>query len=126
MQTSAKRDVSAGSFRSVRSIGLLAVLLVIMLGVTTIAGNAQATSGTILGTVTDATGAVVGDTQVQLINSGTGTKNVATTNGSGYFQFVDVIPGTYKIVIQKQGFKQLSRWGGFVLGQKPEFRSICS
>ena len=82
-----------------------------MLGMTTIAGNAQATSGTILGTVTDATGAVVSSTTVQLISAGTGTKLTAQTNGSGYYQFVDVIPGTYKIVVQKEGFKQLSRAG---------------
>jgi len=114
MQSSAKKGVSAGSFWSVRSIGLLALMLVVMLGMTTISGNAQATSGTILGTVTDATGAVVGNTTVQLISASTGTKTTAVTNGSGYYQFVDVIPGTYKIVIQKEGFKQLSR-GGIVL-----------
>ena len=111
MQSSAKKGVSSASFWSVRSIGLLALMLVVMLGMTTISGNAQATSGTILGTVTDATGAVVGNTQVQLINAGTGVKSLAMTNGSGYFQFVDVIPGTYKIVIAKEGFKQLSRAG---------------
>jgi len=111
MQSSAKRGVSSACFWSVRSIGLLALLLVAMLGMTTIAGNAQATSGTILGTVTDATGAVVSSTTVQLISAGTGTKLTAQTNGSGYYQFVDVIPGTYKIVVQKEGFKQLSRAG---------------
>jgi hypothetical protein len=111
MQSNAKRDASAGSFWSVRSIGLLALMLVVMLGMTTISGNAQATSGTILGTVTDATGAVVSNTTVQLISAGTGQKTTALTNGSGYYQFVDVIPGTYKIVIAKEGFKQLSRAG---------------
>jgi len=111
MQTSAKRSASTDRFWSVKHIGLLALMLVVMLGMTTIAGNAQATSGTILGTVTDATGAVIGNTSVQLISAGTGVKNVAQTNGSGYYQFVDVIPGTYKIVIQKEGFKQLSRAG---------------
>jgi hypothetical protein len=111
MQKSAKGSVSTGSFWSVKHIGLLALMLVVMLGMTTITGNAQATSGTILGTVTDATGAVVGNTTVQLISAGTGVKSTALTNGSGYYQFVDVIPGTYKIVIQKEGFKQLSRAG---------------
>jgi len=111
MQTSAKNDVCTGASWSVKRIYLLALMMVGLLGLTTIAGNAQSTSGTILGTVTDSTGAVVANTTVQLINSGTGTKTASLTNDSGYYQFVDVIPGTYKIVIQKEGFKQLSRAG---------------
>jgi hypothetical protein len=82
-----------------------------MLGMTAIPGSAQATSGTILGTLTDATGAVIGDTNIQLINLSTNGKTVAKTNDSGYYQFVDIVPGTYKIVVQKEGFKQLSRAG---------------
>src|ERR1019366_7650950 len=60
---------------------------------------------------TDATGAVVSNTNIQLINQSTNTKTVADTNDSGYYQFVSIIPGTYKIVVQKEGFKQLSRAG---------------
>jgi len=111
MQTNAKKDVATGSFWSVRHIGLLVLMMVVMFAMTTVSGNAQTTSGTILGTLTDATGAVVGNTTVQLINAGTGTKTTAKTNDSGYYQFVDVIPGTYKIVVAKEGFKQLSRPG---------------
>src|ERR1700685_2095951 len=74
MQTYAKRNTSPGPFWAVRHIGLLALLLVVMLGMTTSTGNAQSTSGTILGTVTDSTGAVMGNTTIQLINSATGTK----------------------------------------------------
>jgi hypothetical protein len=82
-----------------------------MLGMTAIPGSSQSTSGTILGTLTDATGAVIGDTNIQLINLSTNAKTVAKTNDSGYYQFVDIVPGTYKIVVQKEGFKQLSRAG---------------
>ena len=111
MQTSAKRDVSSGSFWSVRHIGLLALIVAVMLGMAAIPGNAQQSSGTILGTLTDATGAVVGNTNIQLINTNTNSKIVATTNDSGYYQFVSVAVGTYKIVVQKEGFKQLSHPG---------------
>ena len=104
MQTSAKRW-------SFRHIGLLALIVAVMLGMTVIPGNAQTSMGTILGTLTDATGAVVGNTTVQLINAGTSTKLTAKTNDSGYYQFVEVPVGTYKIVVQKEGFKQLSRAG---------------
>jgi hypothetical protein len=95
----------------VKNIGLLALIVAVMLGMASISGNAQSTSGTILGTLTDATGAVVGNTNIQLINQATATKIQAKSNDSGYYQFVDVAPGTYKIVVQKEGFKQLSRAG---------------
>jgi hypothetical protein len=87
------------------------VIAAIVLFFASISGHAQTTSGTILGTVTDQSGAVLGDTTVQLINDDTNTKTTTKTNESGYYQFVDVIPGTYNIVVQKQGFKQLSRTG---------------
>ena len=109
MQTSAKSDPTSAPFWSVGHSGLLALLLVAVLGMSYRTGNSQSTSGTILGTVTDATGAVVGNTTIQLINASTGTRNTTVSNDSGYYQFVDVIPGTYKIVVQKEGFKQLSR-----------------
>ena len=111
MQTSSSKCDSSGSFWSVRHIGLLALILVVMLGMATISGHAQSTYGTILGTLTDTSGAVIGDTNIQLINQATNVKTVAKTNESGYYQFVDVIPGTYKILVQKEGFKQLSRPG---------------
>lgn len=109
MQTSAKRSVFAGL--PVGRIGLLAVFAIFMLCMTTITGNAQSSSGTILGTITDQSGAVLPNTVIQLINQATGTKDEATSNASGYYQFPVVPPGTYKMVVQKQGFKQMSRPG---------------
>ena len=104
------RRVAFGGL-SVKHISLLAVIAVFMLCMATITGNAQTSRGTILGTVTDQSGAVLPDTVVQLVNQGTGTKLQATSNGSGYYQFVDVPVGTYDIVVEKQGFKKLTRPG---------------
>ena len=109
MRTNAQTHTSPCPLWPVRHIAVLASLLVVMLVITTSTGNAQSPSGTILGTVTDSTGAVLANTTVQLINSATGTKVTAVSNDSGYYQFADVSPGNYKIVVQKEGFKQLSR-----------------
>src|ERR1035437_1147841 len=111
MQTSTKKNDSTGSFWSVRHIGLLALIVAVMLGMATISGNAQSITGTILGTIADQSGAVLPNTTVQLINQGTNTKVQTESNDSGYYQFVAVPPATYKIVVQKEGFKQLSRAG---------------
>lgn len=97
--------------RAIRHIGLLALIVAVIFGMTAMPGIAQTSQGTILGTLTDSTGAVVAKADIQLINSGTGTKIVAKTNDSGYYQFVEVPVGTYSIVVQQKGFKKLSRPG---------------
>lgn len=70
---------------------------------------AQTTAGTILGTLTEQSGAVVTNTPVTLTNLATGETLKATTNGDGNYQFVNVQPGNYRITASKQGFKTITR-----------------
>ena len=88
--------------------GLMAAIAVVILFIATVSGNAQTTSGTIVGTVTDASGGVIPQTPVTLVNAATTTKTESVTDASGYYQFVNVQPGNYKVTITKQGFKQLT------------------
>src|ERR1017187_1538639 len=91
------------------SLGFLcAAFALAVLLLTVQPGFAQTTSGTIVGTVTDASGGVIPQTPVTLVNVSTTTKTESMTDASGYYQFVNVQPGSYKISITKQGFKQLS------------------
>jgi hypothetical protein len=68
---------------------------------------AQSASGTISGTVTDQTGAVVPGASVVLENGATGAKTETVANGTGFFNFAAVATGTYKLTIQASGF---SKW----------------
>lgn len=68
---------------------------------------AQHTSAGVDGTVTDATGSMLPDAHVVLTNVETNVSARATTNKSGYFAFVNVNPGQYKMAITKQGFKSI-------------------
>jgi hypothetical protein len=83
----------------------LARFFVVVLCVGTQLMWAQATNtGTVVGTVTDQSGAVVSDATVTLTDLTTSTPRSVTTNNSGHYVFVNVAPGSYNMTISKQGF----------------------
>ena len=69
----------------------------------------QSTYGSITGAVTDATGAALPDSAVTLTNVGTAEKRTQSTGPDGLYSFVNLIPGSYRIDVEKQGFKHTSR-----------------
>ncbi|MGH9397499.1 MAG: TonB-dependent receptor domain-containing protein [Terriglobia bacterium] len=86
------------------------VLAGIALGVLSCAiALGQTTFGSLAGTVTDPSGAVIPAVQVTLTNIGTNGKTVTTTNADGIYGFVNVQPGNYRIDAEKAGFKHFSR-----------------
>jgi len=91
------------------SVGFFAVLLAALFCLFTIAPKAalaqSSSTGTISGTVTDNTGAVVPDASVTLTDKATGNSRTASTNSSGQYIFAYVNPGTYDVKVTKQGFQ---------------------
>src|SRR5215475_4353529 len=89
---------------------LLASILVLGLVFSTcILVQGQSTYGSITGSVTDPTGAAVAGAQVTLTNVGTAEKRTQATGADGLYSFVNLIPGEYKIDVEKQGFKHFAR-----------------
>ena len=80
-----------------------AILAVVLLLST--AMDAQVDTGSITGTVTDQSGAVVGSARVTLTNEGTGAALASTTGPDGIYKFSPVRIGTYKLGVTAQGFK---------------------
>lgn len=70
--------------------------------------SGQTTYGTVTGTITDPTAAAVGGAQVTLTNVGTTEKRVQSTGSDGLYSFVNLIPGKYRIDVEKSGFKRTS------------------
>jgi hypothetical protein len=64
----------------------------------------QVTTGTILGTVRDSTGAVVADATVTITDTGKGTASAYKTDAAGDYNAPFLIPGTYDVSVQKGGF----------------------
>jgi len=83
----------------------LALFLLVVLCVGTLPMWAQSTAtGTVAGTVTDPSGAVVSGATVTLTDVATNTSRSTTTNDAGRYIFVNVPPGHYNIAVTKQGF----------------------
>ena len=82
----------------------LALLLVVCLGCVLPAWGQSIDSGTIVGTVSDATGAVVVGATVTLTDNATKTSRTTVTNDAGRYILPSVTPGKYDITFTKPGF----------------------
>ncbi len=67
--------------------------------------HAQVDTGSITGTVTDSSGAVVGGAKVTLVNEGTGVTLSTNSGSDGNYVFSPVRIGSYKLEAAAQGFK---------------------
>ena len=69
------------------------------------AAFAQTDRGTITGTVTDSAGASVPGATVTATNTATNSTSTASTNSDGIYVIPQLQPGTYKVRVEKAGFK---------------------
>lgn len=67
--------------------------------------RAQAVTGNISGTVTDASGAVIAGAQVVVTNTATGTSTTLTSNDEGRYNAPDLVVGPYEVKASKEGFQ---------------------
>jgi hypothetical protein len=67
------------------------------------AAHAQNLYGSITGTVTDKTGAVIPNVPVTITNQATGESRTEKSNGAGAYTILDVLPGTYTLTIARAG-----------------------
>src|SRR6202171_1219119 len=70
---------------------------------------AQANFGRILGTVTDQTGAVLTGATVSIIDTERGLARSLTTDQAGEYNAPTLIPGTYTVRVEANGFQRLDR-----------------
>jgi hypothetical protein len=89
--------------RSKLTLFLLSLLLVTTFALDT---RAQAVYGSVSGIVTDAQGAVVPDATVTITSIDRNTSDTVRTNDSGLYVKDRLLPGTYKVTVEKSGYKQ--------------------
>jgi len=84
------------------------LFFVAVIAMSAIAAFSQGTRGTIRGTVADANGAVVSGATVKLVDAQKGTEVRNTTTGAdGVYQFVEIEPSTYNILVTAASFADL-------------------
>ncbi len=93
-----------------RTIRLFALLLALMAGAFSQA-DAQATSGTISGLVTDERQSAIANATVTARNIGTNESRTTTVNSEGRYRFPNLPIGNYEITVQANGFAKLVRSG---------------
>ena len=65
----------------------------------------QSTRGTILGNVTDSSGAAVAAAEVVVTNQGTNVSVTTSTGNEGEYTVTNLDPGTYRVTVGAKGFK---------------------
>ncbi len=83
-------------------MSMLALTLTLSATVT----KAQVDTGTILGTVTDSSGAVIPGATVTIINQESSATLTAKTKGDGRFEFTPLHIGTYNVLVEAASFKR--------------------
>ncbi len=102
--------IQAGSMTQHFMASLLSVVLVFLAAAALCTeASAQVRFGSVLGTVTDSSGAAVTGATVKLTNLGTNEVRTAKTGTAGTYAFPNLNAGIYKLEVEMAGFKLFIR-----------------
>jgi hypothetical protein len=74
--------------------------------------------GSIVGNVTDSSGAGVPNAKITVKNEGTGIESKTTTDASGTYTVPDLLAGVYTVIVVKEGFKTYEASGVHLLSSQ--------
>src|SRR4029077_4840125 len=94
-----------------RQNAVTAVVFVILAGLLAVCANAQVFYGSMVGAVTDSTGAVVPNADVSITNPATSQTRTFKTDSGGRFTISDLQPGTYDVSVKAAGFRPIEKTG---------------
>jgi hypothetical protein len=86
-------------------------LLIGLISVVSAMAQSQASTGQIVGTVTDQQGASVAGAQVTVHNVATDLTRTVQTNSDGQYRAVLLPPGVYNVTVEATGFQRLTQKG---------------
>jgi hypothetical protein len=65
--------------------------------------------GSIVGTIVDASGGSIVGAKVAVTNTGTGERRVGQSRVGGDYEFLNLVPGVYRVEVEQSGFKKATR-----------------
>jgi hypothetical protein len=83
----------------------LAIATALILGISCPTSPAQSGAGSIQGTVTDSTGAVIPGASVHVLNQATGVASDTKTNEAGFYQVPGLFTGSYAVTFSASNMK---------------------
>jgi hypothetical protein len=92
------------TFTGIRALAAMYALLIVLMIVRSPLLRAQEAGGTLVGIVTDPTGATVPGASVSIKNVATGVERNSVTNADGVYTAPNLIPGTYGVSVSAPGF----------------------
>src|ERR1700733_13539376 len=96
-------------YTSMRRVIFAAFVLFFWLGSPGLWAQSAGNSGTVVGTVTDSTGAIVPDASVTIVNPVSGYSRVTTSDSSGHYQFTNLPLNPYHVIVSVKGFATASQ-----------------
>src|ERR1700680_4100157 len=104
------------------------VVTVLTIGISLVVSlplRAQVAGGTLSGTITDASGAVVPSAEVEIKNSATGITKTVTTSTEGFYTAPNLLPGNYEVAVSAPGFNTAIKNGIVInVGSQPVFNLV--
>src|ERR1700735_770145 len=94
---------------SIRRVIFAAFVVFFSLGISSVWAQSAGNSGTIFGTVTDATGAIVPDASVSIENPVSGYSRTTKSDSAGHYQFTNLPLNPYHLTVSVKGFAPLSQ-----------------
>ena len=92
--------------QAARACGMALAIFLVFAAATTQRATAQAVYGSVFGTVTDSTGAVVPNATITVSNVSKGTSVSVQADANGLYRVEHLIPDTYTISAEGTGFKK--------------------
>jgi hypothetical protein len=96
--------MNSNSPRPGTRFGLLVVGMFVLLSSALLVAQTTLSTGSVAGTVTDPSGAVVGGAKVVVTNTGTNQTFALTSNSAGAFSSGPLDPGNYNVQVSSKGF----------------------
>jgi len=107
----ARGPAKPGGSRLLFHFGLICLVALSAMYLTSPAAHAQVLYGTLTGNITDSTGAAVPGAKVEATNVNTGVIESTVTNEAGIYTLSTLLPGEYKVAISAPSFSTLTQTG---------------